>query len=81
MRLVRCVRVYSRTMTMTDLLSLSDCHARALAFSKRAATCASPKAQSLFANIAKNWIAMAFELEMQRPLFCKEHKREEPEVA
>jgi hypothetical protein len=50
-------------MTMTDLLNPRDCHARALTFSKRAATCASPKAESVFANIAKNWIALAFQLE------------------
>ena len=50
---------------MTDLLSAENCRARAVDFTKRAATCASPKAQSIFNRIANNLRALAVELEMR----------------
>ena len=50
---------------MTDLLTSKNCRARALAFTKRAATCASPKAQAIFTSIARNLIALAYELDMR----------------
>ena len=50
---------------MDELLNPQNCRARALVFTKRAATCASPKAQAIFTRIAKNLIALAYELEMR----------------
>ena len=50
---------------MTDLISSENCRARALVFTKRAATCASPKAQAIFTSIAKNLIALAYEIDMR----------------
>ena len=38
---------------------------RAFVFAKRAATCASPKAQAIFISIAKNLVALADELEVR----------------
>jgi hypothetical protein len=49
-------------MTMDELLTPKSCRERALLFAKGAATCASPKAQAVFASIAKTLIALAYEL-------------------
>ena len=50
---------------MDELLTPQNCRSRAFVFAKRAATCASPKAQAIFISIAKNLMALADELEVR----------------
>ena len=50
---------------MTALPDAKECRVRAFIFAKHSATFVTPQARARFANIAKAWIAFAFELDQR----------------